>query len=176
MAAGSPSGGGAGTKCARPPLQPAEWAPILRTLIDSAVVFRRGAEGSLFPGMKGGDRGGIAAAYRVFLDQTPNPSILHDEIQRRSAINQSDGHARQPWCRQPRRSRCKSLLIFGNHVKPRSQKYFALSERQISSHLHPSRPAQRGVGHRHERWGGSRWTLMLRLTSATEAYGEVVWS
>ena len=118
MAAGSPSGGGAGTKCARPPLQPAEWAPILRTLIDSAVVFRRGAEGSLFPGMKGGDRGGIAAAYRVFLDQTPNPSILHDEIQRRSAINQSDGHARQPWCRQPWRSRCKSLLIFRNRVKP----------------------------------------------------------
>jgi hypothetical protein len=24
--------------------------------------------------------------------------------------------------------------------------------------LPPSRPAQRGVGHRHERWGGLRWT------------------
>ncbi|MGH6712946.1 MAG: hypothetical protein ACREEK_28825 [Bradyrhizobium sp.] len=32
----------------------------------------------------------------------------------------------------------KSMLIFGNHVKPRNQKYFALSEGKSVAHLgHP---------------------------------------
>ena len=46
---------------------------------------------------------------------------------------------------------------------------------QISLYVSPSRPTQRGVGHRHERWGGMRWTQELRLTCAAQAYGEVVW-
>jgi hypothetical protein len=58
----------------------------------------------------------------------------------------------------------------------------------------PSCPRGRGVGHRHERWDGMRWTRQCRardgmagrasarersqdvLTSDAEAYGEVVWS
>jgi len=66
---------------------------------------------------------------------------------------------------------------------------------QISLGDLPSRPAQRGVGHRHERWDGERWTrqrpragviagrvLSIRerqggaQTNGTEAYGEIVWS
>jgi hypothetical protein len=60
--------------------------------------------------------------------------------------------------------------------------------------LTPSCPRGRGVGHRHERWDGMRWTRQRRardgmagrasarersqdvLTSGAEAYGEVVWS
>jgi hypothetical protein len=44
------------------------------------------------------------------------------------------------------------------------------------AHLSPSRPDKRGVGHRHERGTGMRWTPKLRLTSVAEAYGEDVWS
>ena len=58
-----------------------------------------------------------------------------------------------------------------------------------------SRPGKRGVGHRHERWGGERWTrqcpraaviagriLSIRersigaQTNGTDAYGKIVWS
>jgi hypothetical protein len=61
--------------------------------------------------------------------------------------------------------------------------------------LPASCPRGRGVGHRHERWDGMRWTRRRRardgmagralrarersqdgLTSGAEAYGEVVWS
>jgi hypothetical protein len=60
--------------------------------------------------------------------------------------------------------------------------------------LTPSCPRGRGVGHRHERWDGMRWTRRCRArdgiagrasarersqgvpTSDAEAYGEVVWS
>jgi hypothetical protein len=38
---------------------------------------------------------------------------------------------------------------------------------------HPTRGAARD---RHETRGGMRWTQMLRLTSAADADGEVVWS
>src|ERR1700730_15256222 len=41
----------------------------------------------------------------------------------------------------------------------------------------PRRPVpQRGVGHRHERWGGMRWTRAALKTRALSADGEVVWS
>jgi hypothetical protein len=59
----------------------------------------------------------------------------------------------------------------------------------------PSRPEKRGVGHRHERWGGERWTrqcprasviagrvLSTRersqgaQTNGIEADGKIVWS
>ncbi len=39
----------------------------------------------------------------------------------------------------------KSLLGFGNRVKPNNQKYFAFPEGQIRAHLSPSRPDKRGV-------------------------------
>ena len=60
--------------------------------------------------------------------------------------------------------------------------------------LTPSCPRGRGVGHRHERWDGMRWTRRHRardgiagrdklrersegvLTSGAEAYGKVVWT
>ena len=42
--------------------------------------------------------------------------------------------------------------------------------------LVPSCPEKRGVGHRHERWGRSRWTRVACETNAPVAYGEVVWS
>jgi hypothetical protein len=51
--------------------------------------------------------------------------------------------------------------------------------------LAPSRPEKRGVGHRHERWGGTRWTRQGGLWSVSEhsvqttgeaAYGKAVWS
>jgi hypothetical protein len=75
------------------------------------------------------------------------------------------------------------------------QKYFCFSEVQIRLHDLPSRPGKRGVGHRHERWGGERWTRQCRRasviagrilsirewpqcaqTNGIEAYGKIVWS
>ena len=44
------------------------------------------------------------------------------------------------------------------------------------AYLSPSRPAQRGVGHRHERGTGMRWTRMEPVTTAPDAYGKDVWS
>ena len=46
----------------------------------------------------------------------------------------------------------KSLLIYGIGVKSKisvNQKYICSRPTQISAHLSPSRPTQRGVGHRH---------------------------
>ena len=44
----------------------------------------------------------------------------------------------------------KSLPIYGNRIKPQNKKHFALSEGQIKgTSSSPSRPTQRGVGHRH---------------------------
>ena len=61
-------------------------------------------------------------------------------------------------------------------VQPPQEKYFCFSETQISdiSVAIPSR--KRGVGHRHERWGGMRWTQAALLTRVPDADGEVVWS
>jgi hypothetical protein len=47
----------------------------------------------------------------------------------------------------------KSLLFYGNHVKPKisvNQKYSCCRPTQISAHLSPSRPIKRGVGRRHD--------------------------
>ena len=44
----------------------------------------------------------------------------------------------------------KSLPIYGSHVKPRNKKYFAFTETKSVAHIRPSRPDQRGVGHRHD--------------------------
>ncbi|WP_212296072.1 hypothetical protein, partial [Bradyrhizobium sp. AUGA SZCCT0160] len=61
------------------------------------------------------------------------------------------------WGEQPRQigPTGKSLLFYGNHVKPKisvNQKYFPFYLTQISAHLSPSRPGQKGVGRRHGRW------------------------
>ena len=69
----------------------------------------------------------------------------------------------------------KSLPIFGSRVKPQSKKYFALSEVKSVAYICPSRPTQRASAVVTD-VGGSWWTQQLRLTSVTEAYGEVVWS
>src|SRR5258705_9231894 len=69
----------------------------------------------------------------------------------------------------------KSLLIFGNRVKPQIQKYFAFPEGQISA-MTPAIPSyQEGRWPSSRTLDGSRWTQQLRLTSAAEAYGKVVW-
>jgi hypothetical protein len=70
----------------------------------------------------------------------------------------------------------KSLLIFGNRVKPRNKKYFAFPEGQIrgTSIAIPSQEEGRRPSSR--TWDGLRWTPKLRLTSVAEAYGEDVWS
>jgi hypothetical protein len=77
------------------------------------------------------------------------------------------------------------------------QKYFCFSESQITFIRFAIPSHSRGVGHRHERWGGMRWTRQRRKTSGAvtafveastdskpgEAFGadgfadgEVVWS
>ena len=43
-------------------------------------------------------------------------------------------------------------------VQPCLQKYSASREPQITPTTPAIRPEKRGVGHRHERWGGLRWT------------------
>ena len=48
----------------------------------------------------------------------------------------------------------KSVLIYGNRVKPRNKKYFAFTEAKSGAHIWPSRPTQKGVGRRHGRWTG----------------------
>jgi hypothetical protein len=47
-------------------------------------------------------------------------------------------------------------------VQPHLQKYFRFLQNQISFLFAPSRPGKRGVGHRHERWDGMRWTRQRR--------------
>jgi hypothetical protein len=51
-------------------------------------------------------------------------------------------------------------------VQSLSQKYFCFSEFQIKLYDLPSRPTERGVGHRHERWGGERWTRQCPRAAA----------
>src|SRR5258705_5878637 len=70
----------------------------------------------------------------------------------------------------------KSLLIFRKRVKPRNQKYFAFPEGQIRGIYLPIPSCSEGRRPSSRTLGGVRWTLRLRLTSAAEAYGEVVWS
>jgi hypothetical protein len=55
----------------------------------------------------------------------------------------------------------KSLLIFGNRVKPQNQKYFAFPEGQISG-IGSANPAHtRGrFAIVTMRWAGLRWTLL----------------
>ncbi|WP_436215393.1 hypothetical protein, partial [Bradyrhizobium sp. LjRoot220] len=73
----------------------------------------------------------------------------------------------------------KSLPIYGNHVKPKivdNKKYFAFTEIKIGLYLRPSRPARGAYHDRHDRWDGSRWTLVVPITNGTRAYGKSVWS
>src|SRR6266851_8009207 len=66
-----------------------------------------------------------------------------------------------------------------NHSKPvqsRCEKFSACPVGQISD-LTPRVSPERGAARdRHETRGGMRWTRKLRLTSAADADGEVVWS
>ena len=60
-------------------------------------------------------------------------------------------------------------------VQPSREKYFCFSEMKIRLLILPSHPA-RGALRTSRTRGGMRWTRMLRLTSAADAYGEIVWS
>ena len=61
-------------------------------------------------------------------------------------------------------------------VQPPREKYssFVISENVII--ISAFRAVTRGVTRRHETWCGMRWTWTCRLTSGTNADGEVVWS
>src|SRR5437868_1197724 len=58
----------------------------------------------------------------------------------------------QPDSRAPAEPLAKSgqiSSVYRNLVKPQDKKYFCFIELQISAYPQPSRPTQRGVGHRH---------------------------
>jgi hypothetical protein len=61
-------------------------------------------------------------------------------------------------------------------VQPSLQKYSDFPKMQITLYPPLSCPSERGVGHRHERWDGMRWTQAALLTNSADADGEVVWS
>jgi hypothetical protein len=69
----------------------------------------------------------------------------------------------------------KSLLVYRNRVKPQNKKYFAFPEGQIRAYLLPSRPAQRGVGQRHD-VGRVAVDVEVPVTNGAKAYGKDVWS
>jgi hypothetical protein len=48
-------------------------------------------------------------------------------------------------------------------VQPLLKKYSGFPKTQITLYPPPSRPDQRGVGHRRERWGGLWWTRQRRV-------------
>jgi hypothetical protein len=53
-------------------------------------------------------------------------------------------------------------------VQPQPQKYSCFRLPQISSRTRPFHPSTRGVGHRHERWDGMRWTRQCRRAIVTQ--------
>ena len=59
-------------------------------------------------------------------------------------------------------------------VQSRRKKYSAFLVGQISGTIAAILSRRRGVGHRRKRGTGKRWTWMPRLTSAADAYGEIV--
>jgi hypothetical protein len=71
--------------------------------------------------------------------------------------------------------RANHLLIYGSHAKPQHKIYFAFTEPKSVAYLWPSRPTERGVGHRHN-VGRVAVDADVAKTSATKAYGKSVWS
>src|SRR5689334_12882573 len=71
--------------------------------------------------------------------------------------------------------RANQVPIYGSHVKPRNEKYFALSESQISSCLWASCSGQRGVAHVTTR-DRDAVDVDAMETNVAEAYGKSVWS
>ena len=53
-------------------------------------------------------------------------------------------------------------------VQPLLKKYSVFPKTQITLYPPPSRPDQRGVGHRRERWGGLRWTRQRRVCKGSQ--------
>ena len=69
----------------------------------------------------------------------------------------------------------KLLLLFGNHVKPRKKKYFALSEDKVRLHrMHPV--PTRGALAIVTNAGRGAVDAEVPLTKGMEAYGKDVWS
>jgi hypothetical protein len=56
-------------------------------------------------------------------------------------------------------------------VQPLREKHFPSRFPQIKSITPASRPTERGVGHRHERWDGRRWTRQRRARKADRRAG-----
>jgi hypothetical protein len=61
-------------------------------------------------------------------------------------------------------------------VQSHCEKYFAFDVGQISGFSPPVSPDKRGGSRSSRTRGEMRWTRMLRLTSAVDAYGKSVWS
>ena len=70
----------------------------------------------------------------------------------------------------------KSVLIYGNHVKPRNKKYFCLPEGQIKCIHLPIPSHSEGVGRRHGRWTGcdGRWFTPRRRRGLSVRQNRVV--
>jgi hypothetical protein len=96
------------------------------------------------------------------------PSVLRGDLRReryfddrRRRMGSTGGQFRALALRQCAIFPCNFKLICP--VQSRSQKYSASRQTQIT----PTTPAvpsrERGVGHRHERWGGLRWTRQRQV-------------
>jgi hypothetical protein len=70
----------------------------------------------------------------------------------------------------------KSLLIYGNLVKPQNKKYFAFTERAKQGILIAIPSRQEGRRPSSRTWDGERWTLAVPITNGMRAYGKDVWS
>ena len=116
-------------------------------------------------------RADVTNASRLIGSRLTNPHCPHCSCG-------AQGRPAAPWLRQNNPSGKFSLSPSGKSLLG----------------LTSSCPRGRGVGHRHERWDGMRWTRQCRArdeiagrasarersqdvqTSGAEAYGEVVWS
>jgi len=60
-------------------------------------------------------------------------------------------------------------------VQPLFKKYSDFQKSQITLHIQPSGPSERGVGHRHQTLGSDAVDAAALLTKGAKADGEVVW-
>jgi hypothetical protein len=109
--------------------------------------------------------------------------VLHDAIKCTGRVSSVIPKLRHAWlpratsCRRARaraswRLSCGTDLPDGRacrfRVQPLLQKYSGFPKTQITLYPLPSRPDQRGVGHRRERWGGLRWTRQRRVCKGSQ--------
>jgi hypothetical protein len=70
----------------------------------------------------------------------------------------------------------KSILIFGNHVKPKNRKYFAFPEGQIRTISIAILLHQEGRSRSSRNAGQGAVDAEVPTTNGADAYGEDVWS